>query len=99
MEQLRKKKCSGSKLKQSFDLEKRKQLGKDKKRDRKIKKLLKLEKEIDETIESIRNLIRLKKENETKIDETIESTRNLIRLKKENETTKDRIIRDIRYIY
>ena len=75
MEQLRKKKCSGSKLKQSFDLEKRKQLGKDKKRDRKIKKLLKLEKEIDETIESTRNLIRLKKENETTKDGIIRDIR------------------------
>ena len=75
MEQLRKKKCSGSKLKQSFDLEKRKQLGKDKKRDRKIKKLLKLEKEIDETIESTRNLIRLKKENETTKDRIIRDIR------------------------
>ena len=75
MEQLRKKKCLGSKLKQSFDLEKRKQLGKDKKRDRKIKKLLKLEKEIDETIESTRNLIRLKKENETTKDGIIRDIR------------------------
>ena len=75
MEQLRKKKCSRSKLKQSFDLEKRKQLGKDKKRDRKIKKLLKLEKEIDETIESTRNLIRLKKENETTKDRIIRDIR------------------------
>ena len=75
MEQLRKKKCSGSKLKQSFDLEKREQLGKDKKRDRKIKKLLKLEKEIDETIESTRNLIRLKKENETTKDGIIRDIR------------------------
>ena len=75
MEQLRKKKCSGSKLKQSSDLEKRKQLGKDKKRDRKIKKLLKLEKEIDETIESTRNLIRLKKENETTKDRIIRDIR------------------------
>ena len=71
MEHLRQKNARGVNLnrvlgveKTLFDLEKRKQLGKDKKRDHKIKNLLKLEKEIDETIESIRNLFRLKKENE-----------------------------------
>ena len=82
MEQLRKKNARGVNLnrvlgveKTLFDLEKGKQLGKDKKRDHKIKKLLKLEKEIDETIESTRNLIRLKKENETTKDRIIRDIR------------------------
>ena len=78
MEHLRQKNARGVNLnrvlgveKTLFDLEKRKQLGKDKKRDHKIKNLLKLEKEIDETIESIRNLFRLKKENEATKDRMI----------------------------
>ena len=82
MEQLRKKNARGVNLNRVlgventlFDLEKREQLGKDKKRDHKIKKLLKLEKEIDETIESTRNLIRLKKENETTKDRIITDIR------------------------
>ena len=82
MEQLRKKNARGVNLNRVlgventlFHLEKRKQLRKDKKRDHKIKKLLKLEKEIDETIESTRNLIRLKKENETTKDRIIRDIR------------------------
>ena len=63
-----------------------------------VKSLFRLKREKDDTC-GVKNLVRLKIENEVIKDREMEDAKNLFRLKKENEPIKDRMIKGVRNLF